>query len=86
MATEPALKTKGTFSDDPTYDSLLWILADLAGEWRETKREEVVKRYHTVLKSLLDMGWNDTLDFELQLPPELMPAVYKERKKAKATF
>lgn len=66
----------GAFSKNPVYDALMWKLANLAGEWRGTKKPELVQRYHHVLLALLELGWDDELDVELELPNELMPAEY----------
>jgi hypothetical protein len=49
-------------------------LGSLAGEWRETKEAEVVKRYHDLFHKLLALGWNPVLiAIDEMLPDELMP-------------
>lgn len=80
MATNPITerKTYG-FSDDPTFDVLLNQLASLAGEWRETKSIEPLRKYQAILKSLIEMGRGDELDFELTLPRDYMPLEYLKR-------
>ena len=69
----------GVFSDDAIYNELNYKLAELAGEWRETKNPDVVRRYHHVLLCLMELGWDDNLDVELELPDDLMPAEYFQR-------
>lgn len=72
MATNTRVKQYG-LSDDPTFDTMLHELGYLAGAWRETKSDDYINKYHILHRALLDMGWNDELDFELLLPQALMP-------------
>lgn len=69
---------KHGYSDNPIYDELLWKLSELAGLWRRTKDETVVTRYHHILLSLLELGYDEALDAELELPDHLMPSEYLE--------
>ncbi|MEO1286715.1 MAG: hypothetical protein AAFV93_03030 [Chloroflexota bacterium] len=78
MATDPRVKQYG-LSDDPTFDAMMHELGILAGTWRETKDTAYVKKYQILCRALLDMGWDDELDFELLLPQELMPEEYYTR-------
>lgn len=64
------------FSDDPTYDTLLNKLASLAGEWRQSKSDEIAEQYRTILQTLLMLGWHEPLDPDIELPDRLMPQVY----------
>ncbi len=66
----------GAFSSNLIYDELGHKLAELAAAWRTHKKPELVQRYHHVLLTLLELGWDDELDVELELPNELMPAEY----------
>lgn len=76
MATK---RIKGALSDNPVYEELLYKLADLAGEWRETKQDKLVRRYQAILLCLYELGWDEELDVELELPDELMPPEYFQR-------
>lgn len=78
MATNARVRQYG-LSDDPTFDAMMHELGYLAGAWRETKNDEYVKKYQILCRALLDMGWDDELDFELLLPDELMPQEYFDR-------
>lgn len=69
----------GAFSSNPTYDDLLYKLAELALEWRATKDDKLARRYQAVLVSLLELGWNEELDTEFELPNRLMPEEYFQR-------
>ena len=67
------------YSEDPTFDRIMDELGWLAGAWRETKEENYVNKYQTLLRALLEMGWDDELDMELLLPKEKMPQEYYSR-------
>ena len=60
-----------------TYEDLLNRLAYLAGLWRRLKSDEVVTRYHAVLRTLLELGYREWLDVESELPQALMPPEYE---------
>ena len=68
------------FSDNPLYDELMRKLGELDAQWRGTKSDTLVQRYHHVLFALMELGWTgkgqDALDVELELPDELMPPEY----------
>lgn len=66
----------GAFSSNPVYDELGQKLADLASAWRRTKDPALARRYQAVLLTLLELGWDEGLDVELELPYELMPPEY----------
>lgn len=70
------------YSDDPTFDTMMYELGWLAGEWRETKDDKYIKRYHILYHALMEMGCEDELDLELLLPFELMPKEYFEEDEA----
>jgi len=78
MATNTRLKHYG-LSDDPTFDAMMHELGWLAGAWRETKNSSYIIKYQILCRALLEMGWDDELDFELLLPKDLMPQEYFER-------
>jgi hypothetical protein len=81
MATEvkPIKRVVGAFSANPVYDELGHRLAELAAAWRSHHDLDLVRRYHTVLLCLLELGWDEELDVELELPAELMPPEYFHR-------
>jgi hypothetical protein len=64
------------FSDNPTFDTLLNKLAQLAGKWRSNKQNEVATQYQTILRSLIMLGFHEELPVELELPDALMPEEY----------
>ena len=64
------------YSDNPTYDDLIYKLAQLAGAWRGTRDEATARQYQTILKTLVIMGFNDELPVEVELPEDLMPVEY----------
>ena len=60
-------------------------LADLAAQWRGASRrseaeiaEAVVQQYQAVLLCMIELGHNEFLDAETELPDRLMPPVYFE--------
>jgi uncharacterized protein related to proFAR isomerase len=60
------------------FSKLEDVIGDLAGIWRATKDDEVVRKYHLLLNCMIDMGWKDSLDLENHLPKRFMPARYFE--------
>ena len=63
---------------DPAQRKLYFKLGELAGEWGETKSDAVAQTYHTVLKSLFELGWEGYLLPDEELPEELMPEWYHQ--------
>ena len=60
-------------------------LSDLATQWRgansrgETEiAEAVIQQYQAVLLCMIELGHNEFLDAETELPDRLMPPVYFE--------
>ena len=60
-------------------------LADLAAQWRGPSgrgeaeiAEAVVQQYQAVLLCMIELGHNEFLDAETELPDRLMPPVYFE--------
>ena len=58
-------------------------LADLAAQWRGASRrgeveivEAVVQQYQAVLLCMIELGHNEFLDAETELPDRLMPPAY----------
>lgn len=70
------MATQNQVLDKITQKQLLDRLDYLAGLWRETKSDEVVRRYHAVLMTLLELGYREWLDIEAELPERLMPPEY----------
>jgi hypothetical protein len=59
-------------------------LGDMAGRWRRTKADEDVQAYHALFQELIEEGWNPhQLDFDQSLPPELMPELPAQWRRAK---
>ena len=80
MATEvkPIKRVIGTFSDNPVYDEMLHKLAELSAAWGSTKAPALVQRYNVVLLSLVELGFNDSLDIDICLPDQLMALEYHD--------
>jgi len=78
---------------DPELRSLQAYLGTLAGMWRHARRtndhqrqHELVQAYHATLARLYELGWDDGLDIDAELPDRLMPEEYfhrAEQRKAK---
>ena len=58
-------------------------LSDLAAQWRGASRrgeaaiaEAVVQQYQAVLLCMIELGHNEFLDAETELPDRLMPPAY----------
>ena len=64
------------------FDAMMHELGYLADSWRETKDETYIHRYQILCRALLNMGWDDELDFEMLLPEEYMPQEYFARYQA----
>jgi hypothetical protein len=69
---------------DPELRKLEFHLCELAGDWRGSygnpyRQEEIVNEYHTTMAKLYALGWDGTIDFECELPKELMPDEYTRR-------
>ena len=58
------------------------LLCKLALEWRSApeNREEIKEKYHSTVKLLFSLGWNDYVDLECELPTKDMPEEYYRRK------
>jgi hypothetical protein len=56
-------------------------LSDLAAEYRGMPgdRQRIKEEYHSTMKKLLSLGWDDFLDFESFLPTTDMPPEYMSR-------
>jgi hypothetical protein len=67
------------FTTNPVYDALERQLAKLAAKWRGTKSAKIIEQYHDVMNTLMELGWDDTLDMDAELPEEHMPKQYIER-------
>lgn len=79
MATTIIVRQSLGFSDNPTFDALIAELANQANEWHKTQTADAIRKYHVVLKCLWELGWDEELDLELELPYEHMPAEYFAR-------
>jgi hypothetical protein len=71
----------------PTDEEFLNILesklGDLAARWRGTdnsaEAEALVHQYQTILRSLIELGYQRWLDADAELPDEYLPAEYLNR-------
>jgi hypothetical protein len=55
-------------------------LSDLAAMWRGRKdmpvADEIVRQYQSVLRCMIELGFQDSLDADSELPDRLMPKEY----------
>jgi hypothetical protein len=55
-------------------------LSTLAARWRSrqqtTEAESIVHQYQAILRCMIELGYQDSLDVESELPDELMPQEY----------
>jgi hypothetical protein len=68
---------------DPELRRLQARLGTLAGMWRHAKtssdllrQQELVEEYRQTLARLYELGWDDALDSDAELPDEYMPEEY----------
>jgi hypothetical protein len=59
-----------------TIVKLLDELADLANEWRGTKRADIIPVYQQALRDLMALGYHKSLSMDSELPDEYMPYEY----------
>jgi hypothetical protein len=78
MATEVGSieRVVDAFSENPIYDVLVHRLAEIASTWRSTKADDLIPCYNVVLLTLIELGFNEALDFDVCLPSRLMIAEY----------
>jgi hypothetical protein len=81
MATpiEPIRRVVGAFSDNPVFDELGHKLAEIVTTWRSTKAPDLIERYNIVLLCLIELGYNEPLDVDLELPQKYMAAEYHDQ-------
>jgi hypothetical protein len=53
-------------------------LTDVLSSWVKTHSDGDVKRYWQVYYAMRELGWDNTLDVDIELPMELMPPEYRE--------
>jgi hypothetical protein len=62
-------------------------LALLAGRWRSRQNtpdaESIARQYQAILRCMIELGYQDSLDVDSELPDELMPQEYFELFKQK---
>lgn len=55
-------------------------LSDLAALWRGQQdgedRDETVRQYQAILRCMIELGYNDSLVVDSELPERLMPREY----------
>lgn len=61
-------------------DALETRLGHLAARWRGTQNpneaEAIVRQYQSILLWMIEMGYQDTLDVDAELPDEYLPGEY----------
>lgn len=72
------------YPTDPEMNQLQGHLGDLAADWRDVARgldgqDQIVREYHATMERLYELGWDDVLDVEAELPDYLMPGEYLRR-------
>lgn len=73
----------GAYSSDPSVRQLQIKLGELAALWRgsigdQEREDAAIKAYYNTLEQLYATGWNDVLDWDSELPDELMPQKYRD--------
>jgi len=62
---------------------LVTQLGRLAMQWRAARtpelQTEIAREYHAAVRRLYELGWDDVIDVDSQLPEESMPSEYLER-------
>jgi hypothetical protein len=66
---------------DPELNRLQSHLGHLAAEWRGAlggaeRQRAIVQDYHATMRRLYELGWDDILDIDAELPRDLMPEEY----------
>lgn len=69
-------------TDDTQYE-MLGDLGDLAAKWAETQDPQYIDQYHKKLRALMDLGWDDYIDADSELPRKHMPDFYLDKFKPK---
>jgi len=76
---------KSGYPTEPLLRQLQIKLGGLAVEWRglhhrgDEKQNDIVTQYHETMKRLYELGWDDILDIDAELPDKLMPQEYLRR-------
>jgi hypothetical protein len=70
------------YPTDPEIRQLLFRLGDLAAVYRETsdnppRQDEAVRAYHATLHRLEELGWHGIIDWDSELPNDVMPTAYQ---------
>ena len=73
------------YPTDPEMIRLLDEIYAICGRWDKAHsegnyklRDELTAEYHTALKKLISLGWDDRLDCDTELPDQFMPEEYLE--------
>jgi len=57
-------------------------LSDLAAWWRGIEdgdnRDEIVRQYQAILRCMIELGYNESLTADSELPDRLMPQEYRD--------
>jgi hypothetical protein len=57
-------------------------LSDLAAQWRTNKNtpnaDKLVRQYRAILMCMIELGFQNSLDVDAELPKRLMPPEYFE--------
>lgn len=69
-----------TVRDEELLANMEDSINDLAMRWRGTRdpetEKEIVERYQTILRCMIDLGFHQSLDADAELPDELLPQEY----------
>ena len=72
--------TQAILTDKQLIEQMEIKLSHLAMRWRERKSqpdaEELVRQYQAMLRLMIEMGFEDELYVDSELPDELMPPEY----------
>jgi hypothetical protein len=71
-----------TVTDIQLIDALETRLGKLAARWRGTRdpqaAEAFVRQYQAILLWMIELGYQDSLDVDAELPDEYLPVEYLE--------
>jgi hypothetical protein len=69
------------YSTDPEIRKLEFLLGDLAAQYRgeddPIQQKKIVQEYHVTVQRLEELAWEGIIDWESELPNDLMPTNYR---------
>lgn len=72
----PELETIHTHLIHEMEGSLRVLAAHWRGSQNQPEAPEIVRRYQSILRCMIELGYHDSLDVESELPDEFLPQEY----------